>query len=232
MSELTKPSHERKRGKLRLFIFIAIVPLVVCTICGLVLSIPQDPTPALEAVTAVQSGLDERISGIDASNVEAYAIDRTGATVNIGLLLSTVQVDRMTGSLANFDAELFNLGDFPLEKPWVQLRLYDVSGEIVDTVDLVGNTQTLAPGEGVNLHGTYNAELAKPQIVEETISIGPDEFFSFTSYSYDQPKDAPGFLGRMSEFFPLLTYKTVRTNPNEEWETFLVQFRVERVIQD
>jgi hypothetical protein len=179
-----------------------------------------------------QSGLEGQLEGIDPSQVEALAIDRRGEVVEIGLLLSKIQVRRTEVGLSQFEAELFNLGDFPVENARVELRLDGPQGQFIDTIVMTSDQFIHIPQRWAHLEGSYAVGGQAPRIVEENLALRSNRSISITTYSYEGVRAAPGVLQSIAGLFPVLVYEALWTNPQLDWDAYEIQFALDRIVTD
>ena len=216
----------------RLVLPLLLLPLAMGGLCCWFLLRTPSQADLLPAVGLAESGLEGQLEGIDPSQVEALAIDRRGEVVEIGLLLSKIQVRRTDVGLSQFEAELFNLGDFPVENARVELRLSDAEGQFIDTIVMRSDQLIHIPDRWAHLEGSYQVGGLAPRIVEEKLVLMSDRSISFTTYSYDEVKDSPGLLGDLARVFPFLSYEALWTNPLVDWGSYEIQFALDRVMTD
>ena len=151
--------------------------------CWLVFQ-PLGKADVLPPVELAQSSLEGQLEGIDSSQVEALVIDRRGIFVEIGLLLSTIEIRRAEGGFSQFESELFNLGNFPVENARVELRLLDRQERFIETIVLATDEALFIPKRWAHLEGMYQVGALSPRIVEERLALFP---FSRTRLSGQIP---------------------------------------------
>ena len=219
-------------GRFRLQSLLALFPVGLCGLCGWLLLQPTGKANVLPPVELAQSSLEGQLEGIGSSQVEALAIDRRGDVVEIGLLLSTIEVRRAEGGFSQFEAQLFNLGDFPVENARVELRLLDRQERFIETIVLATDEAILNPKRWAHLEGMYQVGALSPRIVEERLALTSNQSVALTTYPYGDAKDSPGFLSDLASAFGFLTYEALWTNPRADWVSYQLQFAVDRVIRD
>ena len=211
---------------------LALLPLVLGGFCCWSILRPTSPDRVLEAAERFETELLENIAPIDESDIEAYAVERRSGVIENGLLLTTIGANRSGSGISTFEAGLINLGIHPVRGAFVTLRLYDSDGQLVETIDLIGDEEILQPGRGQVVRGDFAVGAKQPRIAEETIAADNEDAFSFTIKSYDTSKESPSFLAEIAKVFPFLEYQAIWTKPDHDWESYQVQFRYNTMIKE
>jgi len=159
-------------------------------------------------------------------------LDERGGNIRLGLVLTTIDVDRTEQGASNFEAELINIGDFPLQNARVNLRLLDTDGRMIESIDLRTPTIRLEPGDNTRVSAKYEPGAHSPRIVEERIFLESDNSRGLTIYSYRSIKEEPGFLAELSGALPFFGYEAMWTRPESDWVSYEVRFGYERILME
>lgn len=226
MSTINQP----KRG-LRPALLLALVPILAAGCCFLV-SRPASSATTIDAAETFHSAWEDRLEGFDRDSIEALAIETRGGSVELGLLLGSIHTSRDDNGRTFFEADLANIGDFPISNPRAILRLFDVDGRFVETVTLTGMKSALAPQELERISGEYVVRNTPPRIVEETITLFSENVFQFTTYSYEEMQTESKALFRVAELLPFISYEPTWSNPGSVWHSYKIQFRIDEILRD
>lgn len=214
-------------------ILLVAVPLIaVCSCCWLVsrlASTEQAPNDIL-TVEGITENYRDLLAELDQAGIRAMLVDERGGTVRLGLVLTAIDVEKTEDGTAHFEADLINIGDFPLENARVNLRLLDEDGRIVESIDMRTPAIRLEPGENTRVSATFEPKAHPPRIVEERIFSESDNSRSLTIYSYRSMKEAPGFLSQLSGALPFLGYEATWTRPESDWESYEVRFGYSQIL--
>jgi hypothetical protein len=200
--------------------------------CCYLLFRPRDPERAIEASREFQSRWEDRFQGLDSDQVEAFAIEIVGGTVELGLVLGPIQTQTDSSGRTHFEASLANVAELPVARPRVILRLKDEGGQLVEVITLGGTLATLQPGGVERVAAEFDPASTPPRILEETISLSPSGSTFFSVLSHEEVKLEPGFLPRLADLVPLFHYDIKWTDPTAQWVSYEIEFRIDKVIGD
>lgn len=227
-----KSKEIRSSRRARWLYLIPLAPLAIGALCCWSVTRPSEDLEDIPATTEIHSEFQGLIEDLDAAGIEAVTFRQRGGVVDLGLVLTSINSQRHENGLSRFEADLINVGEFPLERARVNLRLIDEQGLIVETVDMETPDIRLDPGKKQTLSAEFQVGYGQPRIVEEIISLGPDDFVSFTMYSYKTPKEAPGLLAKISQFLPFIGYEAIWTNPDSNWTSYEIRFGYGKIIRN
>lgn len=229
---MNQSENSRQRRFLKVVLLIAVPLIAVSSCCWLFSRLsgsdesPNDLIPD-EGITQNSADL---LTELDQAGIQAMLLDERGGTIRLGLVLTTIEVDRTEQGVSIFEAELINIGDFPLENARVNLRLLDKDGQIIESIDMRTPTIRLEPGESTRVSATFEPGAQPPRIVEERIFLESDSSRDLTIYSYRSMKKAQGFLSQLSGALPFLGYEATWTMPESDWESYEVRFGYGRIL--
>jgi hypothetical protein len=230
--DMKASTSTRPKPRVRLPFILALIPVAVGGLfCWSILR-PTDSGQTQEPLANPEIGLLSDLEGIDASNIEAMAVERRSGVIEVGLLLEKIQFEQPDAGHSTFQAGLINLAAYPVKGAYVTLRLNDDQDRPVETVDMTGDLQVLESGQRVVLVGEFEVSAARPRIVEETLVLRSNDSIFFTLYSYNELKESPGFLSQLAKVLPFLEYRDLWTDPSSDWSSYETQFRYDRVLKD
>jgi len=206
--------------------------LILAGSCCFLLLRPRDRVESIEPSQGIPADSEDRIRGLNPEEIEAAALDVVGDSIELGLVLGHIRTETDLSGRTLFEAELGNVADFPVAHPRVVLRLYDRDGDLVETVTLVGELAVLPPGGVDRIKAEFDPIATLPRIVEETIGLSGAQSPFFGVSSYEEIKQAPGYLWRVAELLPFISYSAIWTDPTAPWASYEIQFRIDGVLRE
>ena len=223
---MNQSESSRWRRFPRLVLVVAVPFVAVCSCCWLVsrlASTDQGPDDLIP-VEGIAENYEDLLADLDQAGIRAMLVDERGGTVRLGLVLTAIDVDSSEEGISIFEAELMNIGEFPLEDARVNLRLLDEDGRIVESIDMRTPSIRLEPGEITRVSALFDPGAHSPRIVEERLFSEADSSRGLTIYSYRSMKEVPGFLSQLSSALPFFEYEATWTRPESDWESYEVRF--------
>ena len=199
---MNQSENSRRRRFPKTALIVAIPLLAVCSGCWLISRLAS-PTQSVNEILpdeGIIQNYEDLLSELDLAGIRAMHLERQGGTTTLGLVLTTIDVDRSEQGASHFRAGLINIGDFPLENARVNLRLLNNDGQIIESIDMRTPTIRLDPGENAQVSATFETGVHPPRIVEERIFLESDSSRGLTIYSYRSLKEARGFLYQLSPY--------------------------------